>query len=248
MILGMGTRGLTSKQRRFAELLAGGSTKAGAFREAYPSDRRGKGTEWEGAKRVARLPQVAAEVQRLTLLHSPHDLQAQADHIAARLLELSKSQEPAVALRAIAQWGKLAEAGLLKPPTVAAPDSDVAGRQSERARILDDLRRLYEKALGTKGQRRNELLGSSTGSIQENYCHALYDSAAHGEPPAISAIVEESLQSLPEPPGDQDRAGGPIPPEVLLDAAPETLKPGNYELVPIPGRFPTQFRRVPRQG
>jgi hypothetical protein len=116
---------LTAKQQRFAELLASGSTKVGAFRQAYPSEGRSKGTEWEGAKRVARHPAVAAEVQRLTLLRSPHDAAAQAEHIAARLLELTKDPDPAVALRAIAQWGKLADAGLLKPPPGAATQGNL---------------------------------------------------------------------------------------------------------------------------
>jgi hypothetical protein len=56
MIFDMGGRGLTHKQQKFAELLAAGCTKVEAFRRAYPSDQRGKGTEWEGAKRVGAYP------------------------------------------------------------------------------------------------------------------------------------------------------------------------------------------------
>jgi hypothetical protein len=228
----MGARGLTSKQRRFAELLAAGSTKVDAFRQAYPSDRRGKGTEWEGANRVARLPQVAAEVQRLTLLHSPHDAQAQSQHIQARLIELSKSSEPSVALRAIAQWGKLAQAGLLKTPTDVTPPY-VAAPQSERARIIDELRGLYQKALGPEGQHPNELPGSTNAeSIQESYCHTFYDGAS-GEPPAIS-VAEEPLQSLPECPTDQETGGTPAPPEVMEEAV---QQPDEYEWQYQPGSF-----------
>ena len=67
----MGVKGLTFKQQRFAELVASGHTKAESFRVAYPSTQRGKRTVWEGAKRVARLPKVAAEVERLTLSRCP---------------------------------------------------------------------------------------------------------------------------------------------------------------------------------
>lgn len=64
MILGMGERGLTPRQRKFAELLASGSSKVDSFRAAYPSDKRSRATEWQGGKRVARLPQVRAGVER----------------------------------------------------------------------------------------------------------------------------------------------------------------------------------------
>jgi hypothetical protein len=242
----MGARGLTAKQQRFAELLASGTTKVDAFRQAYPSDRRGKGTAWEGAKRVARHPAVAAEVQRLTLLRSPHDAAAQAEHIAARLLELTKNPEPAVALRAIAQWGKLAEAGLLKPPPGAAKQGNVAGEHNERARIIDELRGLYEKALGPSWPQRNELILSiKAESIQETDDQSEDDAALLDARPPGSR-VEEPLQSLADSPIDQEEVGGPMPSEVLIDAAPESLEPGDYDLVAIPGRFPVQFRRVPR--
>jgi hypothetical protein len=183
---------------------------------------------------VARLPQVAAEVQRLTLLHSPHDAAAQADHVAARLLELSKSQEPAVALRAIAQWGKLAEAGLLKPPTTAAVQGDVIARRIERARMIDDLKGLYEKAFGAKGPQRNELVVSTkTQSIEEVDCQIVSDGAVPGELPAISAM-DQSLQSLPECPTDQEAAGTPIPPEVTEEAVQQE---DEYEWQYQPGSF-----------
>src|SRR6516225_6541953 len=107
MILCMGERGLTFKQRQFAALVASGSTKVDAFRRAYPGGPRSRGTEWEAAKRVSRAPKVKAEICRLTLSH--YDAAAQAEHVTARLLELTKDPNPSVALRAIAQWGKLAE-------------------------------------------------------------------------------------------------------------------------------------------
>jgi hypothetical protein len=226
----MGSRGLTAKQRRFAELLASGSTKVDAFRRAYPSDRRGKATAWEGSKRVARHPAVAAEVQRLALLRSPHDMVAQAEHIAARLLELSKSSEPSVALRAIAQWGKLAEAGLLKPPTTAAEQCDVAIRPMETAGIIDQLRGLYAKALG-ENWRRNELAAPTT--TEEADGQIMSDGELLGELPGIS-MEEEPLQSLPEFLTNQDAGDGPVSPEVPEEAV---LQTDEYEWQYQPGSF-----------
>jgi hypothetical protein len=219
----MGARSLTSKQRRFAELLASGCTKVDAFRQAYPSGQRTKGTEWEGAKRVARHPAVAAEVQRLTLLRSPHDAAIQAEHVSARLLELSKSSEPSIALRAIAQWGKLAEAGLLKSPTTSAKQSDAADRPIETARIIEELRGLYQEALGPDWQHRNELVASSNAG------------GTDGQSEHYAAPLNSPT----------DAASEPFPLEVQIDSAPDSLQsPGDAELVAIPGWFPPRFRRV----
>ena len=155
----MGERGLTYKQQRFAELVASGCTNVGAFRSVYPSIRRGKATESEGAKRIAHLPKVVAEVQRLTLLRSPHDAAAQSEHIAARLLELTKSPEPEVALRAIAQWAELEKRRLLRPrPIEQHADRGQRPSDDERRQIINQLRALYQKTL-PKPQNFAEQLG-----------------------------------------------------------------------------------------
>jgi hypothetical protein len=130
MIFDMGERALTFKQKRFCELVGAGCSRVDAFRQAYPGGPRTKGTEWEQAKRVGRVPKVKAEIERLSLLRSPYDAAAQAEHVAARLLELSKSSDPDIALKAISQWTKLAAAAQLKPPPSA--------RDTEKARLIID--------------------------------------------------------------------------------------------------------------
>jgi hypothetical protein len=173
---------------------------------------------------------------------------AQAEHIAARLLELTKNPEPVVALRAIAQWGKLAEAGLLKPPTTADHRPEASAQRVDRAQILEDLRRLYREGLEASGRQRNEFGASiNTGSIQGADAQSEHNAASLNDPPP-SSMMEEPLQSLAECPTDQDAIDESIPPEVLIDAAPENSKPGHYDLVAIPGHFPVRFRRVPRPG
>jgi hypothetical protein len=233
MILGMGERGLTPRQRRFAELLASGSSKVDSFRAAYPSDKPSKNTEWQSSKRVSRLPQVRAEVERLTLLRSPHDAGAQTEHIQARLIELTKNADPAIALRAIAQWGKLAQAGLLKPPPSAAKQGNVAAGHGERARIVEQLKTLYEKALGPSWQQRNELVvATKANSIEEVDCQIVSD-CAPGELPAIS-MVDEPVETELEPATDQDAQGESPPPEAPEETALETEA---YEWRPRPGDF-----------
>lgn len=216
MILGMGERGLTPRQRKFAELLASGSSKVDSFRAAYPSDKRSRATEWQGGKRVARLPQVRAEVERLSLQRSPHSVAAQAEHVAARLLELSKSADPEIALRAIAQWGKLADAGLLQPPPSNAKQANVAAAHVERARIIEELKALYGRALGPGWQQRNELVASINAGSREGVGGEGGDDVALINEPPRSSRMDEPLQSLAGHPTDQDEVGGPMAPPVLI--------------------------------
>jgi len=212
----MGERGLTFRQQRFAKVAAG-CTKAEAFRRAYPSDRRGNGTLWEGAKRVGRVPKVKAEIQRLTLLRSPHDAAAQAEHVAARLLELTKDPDPAVALRAIAQWGKLVEAGLLKPHS-AADDA-------EKARLVDELMALYHEEFAAEGQA--EPLRPLTPDQREDAA-AVIDVESEEMPP-MSEVEAPPIRSL-LPSTDKDDAGRPV-----LEEAPE--ESAVYEWKSLPGYF-----------
>jgi hypothetical protein len=215
----MSERGLTFKQRRFAELVASGSTKVEAFRRAYPSDRRGKGTEREGAKRIARMPKVQAEVERLTLLRSPHDATAQAEHIAARLLELTKDPDSVVALRAIAQWSKLAEAGLLKRPEVYDKEKDS---------LIDELMGLYQKS-AIEAQLRPLLQEQPESTPQ------VID--VESEQLAPMSVAEASPVRSLLPPTEQDSADRPEAPEESI------VKTDVYEWQNLPGYF-GKSRRV----
>ena len=226
----MGERGLTYKQQRFAELVASGCTNVGAFRSVYTSVRRGKATESEGAKRVAHLPKVVAEVQRLTLLRSPHDAAAQSEHIAARLLELTKSPEPEVALRAIAQWAELEKRGLLRPrPIEQSADSGRRPSADDRRQIIDQLRALYQKAL-PKPQNFAEQLGQPITELPKPHDLAidveLTDTASTVTPQAM-AVDDASCE--------------PSPVDNSMKR-PEPIK--KFGLAPIPGYFPPRFRRV----
>jgi len=228
IIRGMGGRSLTHQQRLFAELLASGCTKVEAFRRAYPSNQRSKTTEWQGGKRVAGLPQVQDEVKRLTLLRSPHDVAAQSEHIAARLLELTKDSDPEVALRAIAQWSKLAEAGLLKPPIVAGH----AAPTIDRAQVISKLRSLYHKALGPP-QTGTQLLDPQPSAAKD--ADGFVIEGAH-EPttitgPALLSTQDELPPALQAAQNDgDDQAQTEVP-------AKRSRWPGEYEWQYLPGSF-----------
>jgi hypothetical protein len=238
----MGERGLTFKQRKFAELLAGGSTRVAAFREAFPSAGRSKGTEYEGAKRVGRLPKVAAEVQRLTLLRSPHDATAQAEHVAARLLELMKDSNPEISLRAISRWSALCVAGILKPPPISQRAEN--GRQpsaDEKRQILDELKALYQKAV-PRPQNSAEQLDPPIRDVAE-----LHDSVIDDEPADRAIIVPSLLMAANGVAGKEVSVNGsPKRVAPVQMAEPLRVPPGEFEFVAIPGCFPPTFRRVRR--
>jgi hypothetical protein len=223
----MGGRGLTHKQQKFVEFLVAGCTKVEAFRRAYPSDRRSKGTEWEGAKRVARLPKVIEAVQRSTLLHSQHDVAAQVEHITARLLELTKDPDPAVALRAIAQWAKLSEGGLLKPrPAVS---------ETEKALVDELIAAVYNKP-SVEAQSEAAPLRSLTPEEQEESTVQVID--VESEELASSLPVRSLL-----PATGQDRPDPPVPPETPERAAMKT-DTCEWRLESVPGFFPRRLKRV----
>jgi hypothetical protein len=234
-----------------------------AFRRAYPSDRRSRTTEWQGGKRVAGLQQVKDEVQRLTLLRSPHDAAAQTDHIVARLIELSKDANPEVALRAIGQWSKLAEAGLLKPP----PLETHADQPFDRAQAIGELRRLYANALG-RTETENELLAPRSAESQE-VAGQVIDIEADDMPADVPMPLyarEETPSAPPLPRADQDRENNSgltkIPEEIALKSdvwspvgSPDdeeghaTTTPASapyvMQRITPPGHFPPKFRRIP---
>jgi hypothetical protein len=211
----MGERALTRKQKKFAELIAGGSSKVAAYRGAYPGGPRTKGTEWVQAKRTASVPKVAAEVQRLTMLN----VAGQVEQVAARLIELSKNPDPDIALKAIAQWGKLVESGALEPPTTAREARPVATRNTETGRIIDEL-----IALAAEAQQPAEPLLVLASEPDSD------DLLVDIEPAEMAPDVEEPpVQSL-LPPSEEDDAVRPLQPEAQEEEA-------VYEWQLLPGYF-----------
>jgi hypothetical protein len=213
----MGERALTSKQKKFAELLAGGSSKVAAFRGAYPGGPRTKGTEWVQAKRTARMPRVAAEVHRLTMLN----VAGQVEQVAARLIELSKNPDPGIALKAIAEWGKLVESGALQPPATARNAQSAPARDVEVDRVIDEL-----IALVDGGQHQPEPLLLLTPEPDKD------DQVIDIEPEKMtpmSDVGEPPVRSL-LPPADQDDTIRPLQPQAQETEA-------VYEWRPLPGYF-----------
>jgi hypothetical protein len=228
----MGERGLTYKQQRFAELVAGGCSKVEAFRRAYPSDRRGKATESEGAKRVAHIPKVMAEIQRLILLRSPHDVVAQSEHIAARLLELTKNPESEIALRAIAQWAKLAESGLLRSrPIEGRTGIESPPSPDERRQLIDHLRALYQKVL-SKPRDASEPFRRTITELSEPHDLVVDGEMCDTTTNASSLAATANLEACEE---------------ASIGDLIERLEPvEEFILAAVPGRFPPRLRRIQR--
>jgi hypothetical protein len=214
----MEERGLTSKQRRYAALVASGSTKVQAFRVAYPSVAgRTQASEWEGAKRVGRVPKVKAEICRLTLSHAV----AQAEHVTARLLELTKDPDSSIALRAIAQWAKLTEAGLLKPPEAVS--------QAQNDRIIDELLSLVKADHEPEPLRTLTLKSDDNGGVFD----VESEGTTIGERVPIPETEASPMRSL-FPPTDQESAAqslpaeGPEDPDVTTDEVEWRNLPGYF--------------------
>jgi hypothetical protein len=213
----MGERALTSKQKKFAQLLAGGSSKVAAFRGAYPGGPRTKGTEWVQAKRTARVPRVAAEVHRLTMLN----VAGQVEQVAARLIELSKNPDPGIALKAIAEWGKLVKGGALRPPATAHNAQSATVRHVETDRVIDEL-----IALAAEAQHQADPLllltpePDSDGQLVDIEAEEMAPMLDMGEPPVRSLL----------PPAGQDDAVQPLQPQAQKEDA-------VYEWKPLPGYF-----------
>src|SRR3954466_825784 len=87
---------LTTKQKKFAELVAGGNTYAQAFREAYDCSGSNPSTSRTDASRLARHPKIRAylrELERLKWLASLDPREAKALALLAELREAGGDRE-----------------------------------------------------------------------------------------------------------------------------------------------------------
>jgi len=133
---------LTGKQAKFAQAVASGKTRAQARRENYASSPPGyEQSDRRKASELARQPNVAAEIRRLTWLSMPvmddfRGMRGQAIRVISDLSRTAKSEE--VRLRAALALLQIAE----HHHAAAAPDAT----PQDQDRILSALRQLYGQA------------------------------------------------------------------------------------------------------
>jgi hypothetical protein len=137
---GTGTaRELTYKQKKFAALVAGGSTRAGAYRKVYDVAAMKAGSVLREGRRLAKLPHVAARIAELelALLPAPEDLKAIRDHAVATGIHLSNVAGDERVRLASAKW---------------LVDVVDRGNAAEQENLLKELRALYLRAVAVTSE------------------------------------------------------------------------------------------------
>ena len=142
-------KALTSKQLKFAEALALGDTKAGAYRKAYSSKGSGKTESGEG-QRLAMHPAVSHQVEAFKLAI---EAQRYATPAALRALVIERltaaainpEHKPAQQLRALELLGKVTEvAAFTERREIIKSDSPADARE----KLLASLRAAISKSDG----------------------------------------------------------------------------------------------------
>jgi hypothetical protein len=139
---------LTRKEREFAAAIAGGATLAAAYAKAY-SDRAGRKPAEANARQVLRRERVAAEVERLRRYPPPDNFEAIREFAIEKLLKMAESDPNSVARhRAMRTLLEHSADGLRKSPALQQP-TIAPVKKVDSAEIVAELRRLYQKSLGT---------------------------------------------------------------------------------------------------
>jgi len=133
--------GLTAKQRKFAERIAMGDTKAGAYRAAYDSNMKPHHDSLEG-QRLAANPAVARQIEALNLAAEAarHATPAALRSLVIQQLTehaLSADVKPAQRLRALELLGKVTEVAAFTERREIVRSIDAAGA---RQALLESLR------------------------------------------------------------------------------------------------------------
>jgi hypothetical protein len=225
MIVSMATE-LTVKERAFAQLIIEG-TKTAAYRKIY-SDRGSPTTTAVAAYKLSRKPKIKREVARLLRQREspPEDYARIRDVAVAGLMEMFL-QEPDPRLRA--KVGAIllayANAGLKLHPVPTEKER----KYEEIAQILGDVVRAGPRVINREQE---QLIGET----EQSDAMLLEVESENEAPGGIDLDMPKTITA-------SRTTGIGVP----LDGASSGLEPARgFDLVAIPGRFPPQFRRVPR--
>lgn len=135
---------LTVKQQKFAAKVADGAPKAVAHREVYATTEkhRNSASQRLKASEVAKRPNVAAEIRRLTWLSFPQldDTRGMREQAVRVLSDLSREAPPEVRFKSAMALYRIAET------TRAAADPRASA--TEQDKLLASLRKLYATIQG----------------------------------------------------------------------------------------------------
>jgi len=168
LLLGNGTEvNLTAKQKRFAEELAKGNTKAGAYRKAYNTKSK-PSNQASDAQKIAKNPHIINLANRISLALEAQKYQTPAHIRALTIHELtvhaiSEDTAPAQRIKALELLGKITEVALFteRRETVVTTDSSDA-----RAKLMNAMRLAItnSQAIDAEYTSADDLLAELTGT------------------------------------------------------------------------------------
>jgi len=210
---------LTHKQKLFAEEIAKGSTKAGAYKKAYNSKGSSHTRSREGSKLISN-PQISAHVEQIKLA-----IEAQKYLFPAHLRALAIQQltekaldpaiPPAIQVKCLELIGKMSEVSLF---TERKEISQTATTSEAKQRLIDSLAQAIRSSRSISDDRKKDaesLLKEITGS----------------DPITIDQIPEiEEGQDINQVEADQlsdHLSADPDPEEIQNEAIPPSATPQN---------------------
>lgn len=219
---------LTPKQRKFAEAIAMGESKAGAYRKAYDS----KGTPATASRRGQDLTKHSAIAAQIDALRLAEEARKHATPAALRSLVIERltlhaiddSINPAQRLRALELLGKVTEVAAFTERREVVTHSD--SRQI-RERLVESLRAALTSgatdatpvsSLLAELQPVAEVIDQNLGTAEEN---TPPDSPPTPDPPALEQGPTRQLAQYSTPPiASSQPSNIGTPPHVDLDETP----------------------------
>jgi hypothetical protein len=208
---------LTAKQKKFAEELAKGNTKAGAYRTAYNTKSK-PANQASDAQKIAKNPHIIELANRITLALEAAKYQTPAHIRALTIHELTKhaiSEEtaPAQRIKALELLGKITEVALFteRRETVVTTDSTAA-----RAKLMAAMKLAINnsQAIDAEYTSADDLLAELAGDAPSDDIQP-----SHEEQATDAAADTDTMPAIAGAKANANAANPPTPdPEILGNA------------------------------
>ena len=216
---------LTTKQKNFAEELAKGNTKAGAYRTAYNTKSK-PSNQASDAQKIAKNPHIINLANRISLALEAQKYQTPAHIRALTIHELtvhaiSEDTAPAQRIKALELLGKITEVALFteRRETVVTTDSSDA-----RAKLMNAMRLAItnSQAIDAEYTSADDLLAELTGAHTHDDDSTSMndtDTAQHTDIHIVSTDDDVAHQPVTDSTANEDIVTPPTPTPDFLGAA-----------------------------
>lgn len=217
---------LTAKQKHFAEELAKGNTKAGAYRTAYNTKSK-PSNQASDAQKIAKNPHIINLANRISLALEAQKYQTPAHIRALTIHELtvhaiSEDTAPAQRIKALELLGKITEVALFteRRETVVTTDSSDA-----RAKLMNAMRLAItnSQAIDAEYTSADDLLAELTGAHTHDNDDSTSmndtDTAQHTDIHIVSTDDDVAQQPVTDSTANEDIVTPPTPTPDFLGAA-----------------------------